>query len=139
MAKMIKRSFVQRVLGNPKTNEPEAADCWTYKDGQLRIQLQKTPELKTLGGALRFEGKALPLRVLVVHSEDGQYRAYQNKCTHFGRRLDPVPGTNTVQCCSVNHSTFDCCGEKMNGPARGPVKTFSVEMNQEGLIIFIAE
>ncbi|WP_092347100.1 Rieske 2Fe-2S domain-containing protein [Desulfuromusa kysingii] len=70
---------------------------------------------------------------------DGEYRAYHNRCTHIGhRRLDPVPGTNTVQCCSVNHSTFDCCGEKMAGPARHSIKSFPVENDQGKLIISIS-
>ena len=135
--KTIKRSFFQRVLGTPATKEPQMTDCWKYQDGKLSITLQNAPELMAPGGALRLEGGNLPVRVLVVHSEDGEYRAYQNKCTHFGRRLDPVPGTNTVQCCSINHSTFDCCGEKMAGPASRSVTSFPVEADQEKLIISI--
>ena len=64
-----------------------------------------------------MEGKNMPNRVLVVHGEDGEYRAFHNQCTHLGhRRLDPVPGTNTVQCCSVNKSTYDTEGTKIYGP-----------------------
>lgn len=138
--KLVERSFLQRVLGAPATQKPAVADCWNYQEGQLIIDLQKAAELKTAGGALRVEGSSLPLRVLVVKGEDGEYRAYRNRCTHIGhRRLDPVPGTNTVQCCSINHSTFDCRGKKIDGPAPRPVKSFPVVEEQEKLIITIAE
>ena len=40
-------------------------------------------------------------RTLVVHGDDGTFHAFANRCRHMGRRLDPVPGTETVQCCSV--------------------------------------
>jgi len=96
-------------------------------------------ELKTPGGAIRFEGKSLPKRVLVVCGEDGEYRAFHNRCTHFGhRRLDPVPGTDTVQCCSVNKSTYDSGGNKIFGPTPHPITRYPVEKDQEKLIVSIS-
>ena len=103
--KFIKRSFFQRLLGKSATAKPKIDDCWNYANGKLTIDLSKSSELKALGGAARFEGNNLPVRVLVVYREDGEYRAFHNRCTHMGhRRLDPVPGTDTVQCCSINKS-----------------------------------
>ncbi len=130
------RSFFQRLLGKPATQEPGVKDCYQYNNGKLVIDLQKTPELKFAGGSIRLEGGSLPVRVLVVHGEDGEYRAYKNQCTHFGhRRLDPVPGTNTVQCCSINKSTFTEDGEKILGPAPHSITGYPVEHNQETLTI----
>lgn len=120
-----KRSFFQRLLGRPVTQLPASNDFWSVKDGRVIVDLNSTPELSPPGGAVRLEGK-IPGRILVVHCEDGIYRAYENRCTHGGRCIDPVPGTATVQCCSINTSTFDCDGNKVHGPARGPLKTFPV-------------
>ena len=104
--KFLKRSFFQRLLGISATTKPGIDDCWNYAEGKLTIDLDKAVELKIPGGAIRFEGKGLPERVLVVSGEDGDYRAFHNRCTHLGhRRLDPVPGTSTVQCCSINKCT----------------------------------
>jgi nitrite reductase/ring-hydroxylating ferredoxin subunit len=137
--KFLKRSFFQRLLGIPATAKPEIDSCWNYDNGKLTISLSKVPELKTPGGAARFEGKNLPVRVLVVYGEDGEYRAFQNRCTHMGhRRLDPVPGTSTVQCCSVNKSTYDSDGNKIFGPAPRPVTRYRVERDQETLIVSVA-
>ena len=112
--KSVKRSFIQRLFGISETQKPELDDCWNYAEGKLTIDLGMALELKTPGGAIRLEGKNLPKRVLVVCGENGEYRAYHNRCTHIGhRRLDPVPGSNTVQCCSVNKSTFDSGGDKI--------------------------
>ncbi len=138
--KFIKRSFFQRLLGIPATTKPGAEDCWSYASGKMTIDLGKAPELKKNGGALRFEGKDLPKRVLVVCGEDGEYRAYHNRCTHLGhRRLDPVPGTDTVQCCSVNKSTYDSNGNKVFGPAPRPIARFPVEKEQDKLTVSISK
>ena len=138
--KSVKRSFIQRLLGQSATQKPGVDNCWHYEDGKLTIDLDKTPELRLPGGAIRIEEKNLPIRIIVVLSEDGEYRAYHNRCTHIGhRRLDPVPGTNTVQCCSVNKSTFDTGGEKICGPAPHPIKSYPVDRDQEKLIILIPE
>ena len=138
--KFIKRNFFQRLLGISETKKPETADCWHYEDGKLVINLDKASELRTPGGAIRLEGDNLPVRVLVVCDENGEYRAYRNKCTHLGhRRLDRVPGTNTVQCCSINKSTFDSDGNQIFGPAPHSIKSYSVEKDQEKLIVLISE
>ncbi|ACN15506.1 iron-sulfur cluster-binding protein (Rieskeprotein, 2Fe-2S protein) [Desulforapulum autotrophicum HRM2] len=136
--KFLERSFFQRLLGISATTMPIIEDCWDYSDGKLIIDLGKALELATPGGASRFEGKNLPKRVLVVYGEDGEYRAFHNYCTHLGhRRLDPVPGTNTVQCCSISKSTYDPDGEKIFGPAPHPIIRFPVKKEQENLIVSI--
>jgi len=138
--KFVKRSLFQRVCGISETQKPAKGDCWNYADGKLVINLQEATELRTAGSAIRFEGDNLPVRVLVVNSENGEYRAYLNKCTHFGhRRLDPVPGTDTVQCCSINKSTYDSEGNRIFGPAPHSIKRYPVEQNDEKLIVLISE
>lgn len=137
--KFLKRSFFQRVLGIPATSEPETDSCWKYANGKLTIDLTQASELKSPGGAIRCEGKNLPERILVVCGEDGEYRAFRNRCTHFGhRRLDPVPGTNTVQCCSINKSTYDTEGEKIFGPAPHPITLYPLQKEQEKLIVSVS-
>ena len=129
--KFLKRNIFQRIFGLPMTSKPANPDCWRYSDGELTIDLTKTPELKEKGGAIRLEGGHLPLRVLVLAGDDGEYHAFHNRCTHLGhRRLDPVPGTGTVQCCSVNKSTYDSNGKNIYGPAPNPIKVFTV--NEDG-------
>ncbi len=136
--RFLKRSFFLRLLGISATTKPGKDDCWDYTDGKLTINLEKAMELKTPGGAIRCEGKNLPERVLVVCGEGGDYRAFHNRCTHLGhRRLDPVPGTDTVQCCSINKSTYDSDGNKIFGPTPHPIRRFPVEKNQKELIIRI--
>ena len=82
-----------------------------------------------------MEGKNLPERVLIVHGDDDKFYAIRNRCQHMGRRLDPVPGTSTVQCCSVSKTTYAYDGKVLYGPAKEPVKTFELQVNNGKLII----
>ena len=97
----LKRTFFQRILGIPATKPPADEGCWTFSGGTVEIDLSRAPELSKSWGAIRLEKKNLPERILVIRDDDDRYYVFRNQCQHMGRRLDPVPGTHTVQCCSL--------------------------------------
>ncbi len=135
----LQRSIWQRIFGISATSKPQNPNSWHYESGELTIRLEQTPELTHPGRAVRFEGKNLPQRILVVFGEDKQYRAFHNRCTHLGhRRLDYVQGTKTIQCCSVNKSTYTFDGDKIHGPTPLPVPTYPVKMGDGKLCIRIS-
>jgi Rieske Fe-S protein len=137
--KFLNRNIFQRIFGIPVTSKPENPDAWNFSGGTLTIDLKKTPELTRPGGAVRIEGGALPKRVLVVSDEKGGYQAFHNRCTHMGhRRLDPVPGTHTVQCCSISKSTYDLEGKKIFGPAPHPVEKLALRKDGDKLIVTVS-
>ena len=131
----LKRRILQRLFGISATKIPLDPGCWTYADGHLRINLGRAPELSKPGGAIRVERKNLPQRILVLHGEDGNFYTFRNRCRHMGRRLDPVPGTRTVQCCSVGKATYAYDGRIISGPAKEPVGTFAVQVKNGELVI----
>lgn len=128
----------KRIFGICETKSPENIDCWRYSSGRVEIELSKAPEMKERGTAIRLEGKGLPNRLLVVHGSDDEFHAFENKCTHFGRRLDPLSGQQMIQCCSVGKSTFDYTGANVSGTAKEPIKSFPVEKRNKALIIELA-
>lgn len=135
----LQRSIWQRIFGISATSQPQDPNGWKYESGELTIHLAQIPELTRPGTAVRFEGKNLPQRILVVLGEDNEYRAFHNQCTHLGhRRLDYVPGTETIQCCSVNKSTYTFDGEKIHGPTPRPVPTYPVEKGDGELRVRIS-
>jgi nitrite reductase/ring-hydroxylating ferredoxin subunit len=127
-SKILNRNIFQRLFGKCATREPENQDCWTYSDNRIEIDLHKAPELSNPGGAFRLERDDLPEQLLVIHGDDGNYYAFQNRCTHGKRRLDPVPGAGTVQCCSIGKSTFDYSGNLLAGSAKSNVTVFPTEV-----------
>jgi nitrite reductase/ring-hydroxylating ferredoxin subunit len=127
--------FLKRLLGICETPQPVDSSCWDYADQTIRLQLDRTPELARPGGAVRLEGKGLPKRVLVVHGGDGGYHAFGNRCTHMGRRIDPLPDSERIECCSVSKSTFAYTGEPVGGAARRPLEVFPVKAAGHELLI----
>ncbi|MBU0517146.1 MAG: Rieske 2Fe-2S domain-containing protein, partial [Proteobacteria bacterium] len=82
-----------------------------------------------------LEGKGLPHRVLVLMGQDGNYYALNNKCTHGGRRLDPQPGQDQLQCCSVGKSVFHYAGHPLSGPAKGRLEVYPLDKQGANLVI----
>jgi len=133
----LKRSFFQRLFGKCATNPPTDPHCWSFKDGLVVINLALAPELQNKNGAIRLEGEELPLRVLVMRDFEGKFRAFENKCRHAGRRLDPIPDVGSIQCCSIGKATYDHTGQPLDEKIKEPVKVFPVDIDGDKLFINI--
>ncbi|KPA09928.1 (2Fe-2S)-binding protein [Candidatus Magnetomorum sp. HK-1] len=133
----LKRNIFQRILGLPATSQPSDDDCWTFTDGKIEIDLNRAKELKDVGGSIRLEKKQLPERVIVFHGTDDKYYAFKNKCKHMGRRMDLVPGSNTIQCCSIGKTTYDQDGKPLSGSGigKGKLCNYPVEVSLDKLVI----
>ena len=53
--KFLNRGIWQRLLGIPETKEPKNENSWTYHSGELTVHLDRLPELKDPGSAVRLE------------------------------------------------------------------------------------
>lgn len=128
--------FLKAIAGISSTN-PLQQNLWRIKDGRAVVAVGRSPELQSIGGAVYLEGQGLKEPVLIVKGEDGDFRCFSNRCAHFGRKLDPVPGNPILRCCSVNHSTFDYEGNTLTGPAKGSIRTYDCELKDGELTIAI--
>jgi cytochrome b6-f complex iron-sulfur subunit len=135
-------NFFKSLLGicETKSLNPE---LWSVEDGKAVVKLSEMPELCEKGKGVYLKGQGLPRSILILRTENDQYLAYTNRCTHVGhRKLDPVPGPEpdkpVLRCCSISHSTFDCEGNRLTGPARDPVARHEVERRDGDLAITVA-
>ncbi|MCB2184904.1 MAG: Rieske 2Fe-2S domain-containing protein [Deltaproteobacteria bacterium] len=128
-------SIWRKILGICDTKPPADPGCWSWEGGRVIIDLDRAGELDQPGGGLRLEGGGLPQRVLVVRDEDGRFHAFHNRCTHAGRRLDPLPGGGQVRCCSVGQSVFDDTGQPLSGSAKKTLQVFPVEQDGRRLMV----
>jgi nitrite reductase/ring-hydroxylating ferredoxin subunit len=131
--------WFKRLLGICSTRPPADPGAWRRVPDGLEIDLQRVPELSNAGGAIRLEEGDARQRVLVVHGEDGHYHAFVNRCTHMGRRIDPLPGTDRVRCCSVSKSTFDYTGAVISGAAQRGLQTLAVRLQEGRLTVEIPD
>jgi nitrite reductase/ring-hydroxylating ferredoxin subunit len=130
--------FIKRLLGISETHLPADPGSWSCTIESVQINLSRMPELGNPGTGVRLEGKGLDPRVLLIHGDDGQYHAFANRCTHMGRRIDTIAGSNTIECCSVSKSTFSYDGQPVGGAAKKPITPFSVTVEGDRLTITLA-
>ncbi len=135
--KKLERNFFQRLFGICATQRPTGKEGWKKEIGKVTVDLKAMTELKSKGAAVRLDGKGLEAPLLLVHGEDGAFHAFENRCTHGKRALDPVPGTETVQCCSIGTSTFNYDGTLVEGPAKGALTVYRVEQADDFLTIIL--
>jgi len=128
--------FFKAIMGICET-PPLDEEVWTLDESEATIRLGQAATLAPIGGAARLEGKGLTSSVLIVHAGDDEYLAFENRCTHGGRRVDPVEGKAELRCCSVNHSRFDYQGNKLSGPAQGSLRRYAVEKRGEELVVIL--
>lgn len=136
---VLKRGLFNRLFGNCLTKPPADGGSWDFRDGKLTLDLVRIPELKERGRAVRIESNLLPKPVLIVHGDDGSFYAFHNHCGHGGRRLDPVPGAGTVQCCSLGHTTYSYEGRNLSGSDAKDIKPFSLKRDGDTLIVQVPE
>lgn len=129
--------FFKAVGGVCRTRELER-DMWRLDGGSLHVRSDQIPELQEPYGAVFLDGRGLEKPVLLVRTEAGPLLAFENHCTHFGRKLDPVPGEPILRCCSVSHATFDLEGNVLSGPAKGPLKTYATREEGGELVVDLA-
>ena len=126
--------FIKSIFGMCET-KPLTHELWSLEGNKVRVKLSQMPELCQKGGAVYLKDQGLQKPILLLRTEDDQYLAFANRCTHMGRKLDPVPGERVLRCCSVGHATFDYEGRKVSGPAKEPLTLYAAELSESDLII----
>lgn len=127
-------SFFRALLGRCDT-EPLSPDLWGVEGDKVRVKLSQMPQPLPRGGGVYLKEQGLRRPVLVVRTDDDQYLAFENRCTHAGRKVDPVAGEARLRCCSLSHSVFDLDGNVVKGPAKNPLKKYAVEQTEGDLVI----
>ena len=127
-------SIFKAVLGICDT-KPLGGDLWSLEGNKARVKLSQMPEPLVKGGAVYLKGGGLSKPVLLLRTEDDRYLAFEDRCTHFGRKLDPIPGEEKLRCCSLFHSTYDLDGKNISGAAKRPLPSYVVEQSDGDLVI----
>jgi len=129
--------LLKKLLGICETSTPVNEDCWKYSNPNVEIALELAPELSEPGSAVRLEKKGLPERILLIKDHAGSFRAFKNRCTHMGRRIDPVRDSSNLKCCSLSGSLYDSEGNNLSGPAKKPLNPYSVRHEDNRLTVFL--
>lgn len=127
------------ITGNSST--PDApAGSYSFEENKLILDLAKIPELKKSGYSVKIEDDekfSKTLKIIIAHTENGDYLAYENRCTHGGREIEYIGSEKKFQCISFGHSSFTLDGKVISGPADSPLNKYELEQKDEKLMIYL--
>jgi len=117
-----------------------AQDLMLLNNGEVKISLDKVPKLKEKGYGLKFHvaGPENEIKIVLVHANDDQFYALENKCTHGGRELVYRADDEIMRCTSFGHSKFELDGDLVKGPAKRDLMHFPITADHNEIIITIA-
>jgi nitrite reductase/ring-hydroxylating ferredoxin subunit len=93
----------------------------SYNGKLLVIDLNKVPELRRAGAAVRVVDLERRVNLIVVHGRKGRFAALERSCTHGGAQVAYNRVNDTVQCSSWGHSEFALDGALLGGSAKRPL------------------
>ena len=88
-----------------------------------------------VGGTRSFiiAGSSIPY--VLIHLEDGQFRAYEQKCTHLSCAVFYKPGSGRIEC-PCHNGWFDALtGEVLAGPPPRPLPRLNVVLKGEEIYV----
>ena len=98
--------------------------------GFVVIDLDRTPELRKVGGALKIVDSDRKLQILVARPARDRFVALDQKCTHGGGALTYVHRHQHLYCTCWGHSKFALDGSVLRWPNKQtprPLRAYSVE------------
>ena len=127
--------FIKALMGICETKPLDPA-LWTVEGDKARLQVVGRAEVLPKGGGVYIQGLGLDRPLLVIRTEDDNYLAFTNRCTHIGhRKLDHLPEGRMLRCCSLFHSTFDYDGRRVSGPATEALTRHQVSVDGTELVV----
>jgi cytochrome b6-f complex iron-sulfur subunit len=91
------------------------------------------------GGTRSFvlAGSATPY--ILIHLENGEFKAYEQKCTHLSCAVFYKPGSGKIEC-PCHNGWFDAMtGEVLQGPPPRPLPRLEVEVNGNDIFVSAAK
>jgi cytochrome b6-f complex iron-sulfur subunit len=107
---------------------------YAVEDSNLIIDLGRHPKLKEIGGSETFQ--ASRRRIIVLHPDEKNYKAFENKCTHLGGQVSYSHKDGFMQC-ALHGSRFDTGGNVVKGPAEKPLTELRTSLDKDQLTVYL--
>lgn len=98
----------------------------------IEIARHEVPQLQVANGILIVHAAGVPGSIILRNMEQEGIVALSSVCTHRGCEVRPRPDSLECPC---HGSEYDEFGEVLQGPARQPLRRFSVVEKQDKYVI----
>ena len=103
------------------------------QNNAITLSQEESSRLLVAEGSLLVKPKGLADKIIVVHAEDGSLHAMSAICTHMGCTVLYDPSLDRIRC-PCHGSQYGLDGHNIRGPAKRPLKQYSVR-DQNGMVI----
>ena len=88
-----------------------------------------------VGGTYAFVLAGSSIPYILIHLESGEWRAYEQKCTHLSCAVYYRPGSGQIEC-PCHNGFFDALtGEPLAGPPPRPLPALEVVIKEETIYV----
>lgn len=126
--------FFKALLGICETKPLDPA-LWSVDGETAKLKIVQKSDVLPKGGGVYVQGRGLKRPLLVIRTQEDNYLAFTNSCPHGHRKIDHVPDSQILKCCSVMHSTFDYEGKRLSGPAKDGLIRHTVTIDGADLLV----
>ena len=120
------------------SDTPSAPEGSFRKEGdKVIVALSEVDDLDKVGNAIKFtlnDTDGSHLKIIVIHSQDAEYQAFADQCTHNGKELNYLHKEGMLACCGLG-SEFDLEGNVVTGPAEDALLAYPLRREGEELLI----
>ncbi len=75
------------------------------------------------------------LTAILVHTQSGEFKAFNAKCTHLGCIVEYRPENGGYFHCNCHGGEYDLNGKNISGPPPKPLTPLKVSLGDNGIII----
>ena len=106
-----------------------AADAYAIEGKTLKVTLDKTPSLASVGGSVKIIDARLPTPVIIARTGETEYAAVSLLCPHRGVEVDYRHADRQFRCASLGHSKFGTDGALKKGLTKKSLSGYAAALD----------
>ena len=106
-----------------------AADAYAVEGKTLKVTLDKTPALASVGGAVKVIDSRLPTSIILARTGEAEYAAVSLLCPHRGVEVEYRHAEKQFRCASLGHSKFGTDGALKKGLTKKSLSRYAAALD----------
>ena len=106
-----------------------AAEAYAVEGKTLKVSLDKTPALATVGGSVKIIDSRLPTPLIIGRTGEAEYAVVSLLCPHRGVEVEYRHADKQFRCASLGHSRFGTDGALKKGMTKKSLSRYAAALD----------
>lgn len=111
------------------TTSAIAPDAYTVEVKTIKVLLDKTPSLASVGGSVKIIDARLPTPVIIGRTGKSTYAVVSLLCPHRGVEVEYRHEDKMFRCASLGHSKFGTDGKLIKGLTKKSLSPYAATLD----------